>query len=344
MGRRWLQVMVVVAMPLAALGCQSSCRQPVKSTQLEITIIGGFAFVPTLADRRLEIAYLNDWALRTDTDKDGIMEAGEPPIYVDRNKNGVQDSDEPDTCNVDQIGTEFKITRGSISVSEPTNLTVPAAREFDLDKAIVTFPALEAANLPLTINRGTWPPSPNMPPNPDDEAHWKDMVPSLKDYHAGSTINPNWRNMVNGRVSLRGGTIKAAVPSSPILKRAHFDFRNPGGQQFKAATTDKLIYTVDVPAGEVEILLNPPAMGFSRIVIQPQGNRVELTLRGKHGSSAQPAPGMPLHDFCAFYQLLQPMPPPEQFLLPHYVPAPPLPGNNQAAMPSPGWFCPGDWF
>lgn len=344
MGRRWSPVLVLVVISLTGLSCSRGCPPSGKTTRLEITVIGGFAFVPTPTDRHLEIAYLNDWVLRTDTNGNGIMEPNEPAVYDDANGNGRQDPNEPDTCNVDQIGTELKVTRGTISISEPTNLTVPASREFNLDKAVLTFPALEAASLPLNIGRGPWPPSPNLPTNPDDETNWKDMVPSLKEYHQGTTINPNWRTMVNGRVVLRGGNIRASLPSTPIMKRAHFEFKTKTALKFKAATTDKLIYTADVPAGEIEILLNPTAMGFTRLVLQPQGGRVELTLRGLHASSGQPMPNMPLHDFCAFYQLLQPMPLPAEFLLPHYIPAPVPTGSNASAMPSPGFYCDGDWF
>ena len=347
-GRRWLWILIVLVAVLAVYWYTRSYVPGITttsaSTKLEITVIGGFAFVPTPADRHLEIAYLNDFILRKDTNGNGTMEPNEPVEFVDTNGNGVRDPGERDTCNVDQIGTELKVTRGTISTSEPTSLPVPASREFNLDKAVVTFPALEGASLPLTIGKGPWPPSPDLPGNPDNEGDWKDMVPGLREYHSGTTINPNWRKMVNGRVVLRGGEIKATLPSSPIMKKAHFEFKANNVLKFKAAMTDKLIYTADVPAGEIEILLSGAAIGFTRLVIQPQGNKVELTLRGLHASSGQPMPNMPLHDFCTFYQLLQPMPLPTDFLLPHYIPAQKPPGSGPYAMPSPGFFCDGNWF
>ena len=170
------------------------------------------------------------------------------------------------------------------------------------------------------------------------------MVPSLKEYHNGTTINPKWRDMVNGRMVLRGGKIKATIPSSPIMKRAYFEFKDKSGLKFKAASTDKLIYTVDVAASQIEMLFTDATIGLTKLIIKPQGNKVELTLRGKHDSSGQPAANMPLHDFCAFYELLEPRPDTSKWLLPYYIPAPLPPGSSVNAMPSPGFFCNGDWF
>ena len=326
-GSKWLALLIVVGVLLLAIFWYRGKNPSVSAsaTKLQIEITGGFAYVaPTGSDNHLEIAYLNDWTHRKDLDGDGVDEV---------------------VCDVNQIGTELKVTRGTIVGHEPAGQALPLSREFNLDKAVVKFPALETANIPLTIGRGAaWPPTPNTPANPDAEADWKDMVPALKAYHAGTTINPNWRTMVNGRVVLPGGHIKATVPSSPIFKKAHFEFKADNAVKFKTALTDKTIYNVDVPGPTVEIQISGATSGFTKLVIQPQGNRVELTLRGLHDmASSIPGNGSPLKDFCTFYQLLQPMPAEKDFLTPHYIEA--ANATVQAGgKPTPGFFCSGDWF
>ena len=351
--RKWLVLVVVVCVLLAVVWYVTKGTSPVGptpkasgTTKLQITITGGFAYVaPTGTDNHLEIGYLEDWVLRKDVNNNGVMEPTEPAIFDDLNNNGVQDANEPDKCNVNQMGTELVIDRGTIQGHEPSATPLPANRVFDLDKAVVKFPALETANIPLTIGRGTaWPPTPDEPADPDNEGHWKDMVPSLKAYHAGTTINPNWRDMVNGRVVLPGGNIRATLPSNAIFKKAHFDFHANNAFKFKAAMTDKNIYTVDVPGSTIELQISNATSGLTKLVLQPQGNRVELILRGKHDSTV-PGDHEPLRDFCTFYQLMQPMPDPKDFLLPIFVAVPPLPTPPPGSpKPSPGFFCSGDWF
>ena len=314
------------------------------TTKLVIEISGGFAYVaPTGTDNHLEIAYLNDFVLWKDANKNNTMDPDEIE-FDDLNGNDRRDPGEPDMCNVNQIGTELKVIRGTIIGHDPSAQSLPASREFNLDKAVVKFPALEAANIPLTIGNLNWPPPAANPVNPDAEAEWVDMVPALLKKHTSSAIDPNWRTMVNGRVVLPGGLIKAAIPSSPIFKKARFDFKANHSFKFKAAMTDRTKYTVDVPAGTVEIQLSGATNGFTKLVIQPQGNTVELSLRGMHDlGSAIPGDGAPLKDFCAFYQLMQSRPDKKDFLVPHYIAAPGGTGGA-GGVPSPGFFCPGDWF
>lgn len=348
-GRKWMLMVVagvVVAgvVLLIARWYRGGSVVAGPSTKLQIEINGGFAYVaPTGTDNRLEVAYLNDFVQWNDANSNGTMEPEEIE-FDDLNGNGRRDPGEPDTCNVNQIGTQLKVTKGTIITHDPSTQPLPASREFDLDKAVVKFPALESANIPLTINAPNWPPPAANPLNPDNEAEWADMVPALLRTHPGKTIDPNWRMMVNGRVVLPGGSIKATLPSSPLFKKARFDFHKDHAPQFKAAMTDKTIYTVDVPSATVEILLGGAASGFTRLVIQPQGNRVELMLRGMHDmGSAIPGDGAPLKDFCAFYQLIQPKVPGKEFLVPHYI-APPGGSGGGGGLPTPGFFCPGDWF
>jgi hypothetical protein len=314
------------------------------TTKLVIEVSGGFAYVaPTGSDNHLEIAYLNDFVLWNDANGNGTMEPNEIE-FDDLNNNGRRDPGEPDMCNVNQIGSELKVTKGTIISHDPSTQPLPASKEFNLDKAVVKFPALETANIPLTIGNLNWPPPAANPLNADVEAEWADMVPALLKHHTTSVIDPNWRTMVNGRVVLPGGLIKAAIPSSPIFKKARFDFKANHSSKFKAAMTDRTKYTVDVPAGTVEIQLSGAANGFTRLVIQPQGNTVELTLRGMHDmGSSIPGDGAPLKDFCAFYQLMQPRPDKKEFLVPHYIAAAGGTGGG-GGLPSPGFFCPGEWF
>lgn len=335
---RWLWIVaVLVTVSLLMLGRYVWKTPPGvasgPTTRLEIEITGGFAYVPTTADNHLEIAYLNSVDMKEDIDTDG---------------DGVIDQPNKSVCNVQQIGTELKVTRGSITTSQP--MAAPASNEFNLDQAVVTFPALEGANQTLQLARGPWPPTgSSAPANPDVEGDWNDLkwVPKLTDHHNSSTLNPNWRTMVNGRVVLRGGQLRATFPSNPILKRAKFDFKDSTGSRFSTAATDKMIYTVDVPGTEIEMLLSDATSGYERIVIKPQGNLVRLTLKGLHSMSAQPslANGAPLTDFCTFYQLMQPVPKAKDFLVPHYL-ASTTAGQTGpgGAAPSPGFFCMGDGF
>jgi len=344
-GKRFLALLVVVGMVGLALWLYRGERTTMvtsSSTKLQIEITGGFAFVAPTTGNKLEIAYLDDWVLRKDTNGNGVMDPTEPAIFDDLNQNGVQDANEPDTCNVDQMGTDLIVERGIVDSS--VGKTVIVGQPEDLDKAVIRFPALETANIPRTIDRGTaWPPTPPTPGNPDQEADWKDMVPSLRSYHGG-TINPSWQTMVNGRIVLPGGNIKATIPSNPVFKKAHFEFKDKNALKFKAAMTDKVIYTVDVPGSTVELQITGATSGLTKLVLKPQGNRVVLVLRGRHDTSI-PGHQAPLKDFCTFYQLLQPMPDPNDFLTPFYIEATPLtlppPGSQK---PSPGFFCPGEWF
>lgn len=303
------------------------------TTRLQIEISGGFAYVsPIGSDNHLSIAYLNDWTHSEDIDSDGDLD---------------------EVCNVQQMGTELKVIRGTIVASEPTSLAVPASREFDLDRATVRFPAVEAANQALAIVRDPWTGPPKTPADTEQPAHWKNLkwIPGLKEFHSGKTIHPNWETMVNGRVEVRGGELIATTPSNPRFKKASLDFRQGTQSKNNVSATDKTIYTIDIPTaslvgGNLEIVLTGATSGFTKLVIKPQGNRVELTVTGLHDMTPIPASGAPLKDFCTFYQLMQPMPPAKEWLTPYYIAATVAPGQNVpvSGSPSPGFFCPGDWF
>jgi hypothetical protein len=329
-----------VAIPLTACNYFNS-----RSAMLTLTIEtnGGFAYVsPNAGDNHLNIAYLNSWKHEANLDTDPELEVA---------------------CDVEQIGTELKLIVGDIVAHEPSTKPVPPTREFNLDKAIVRFPAVEAANQPLTMVRDKFTDPPTEPANPDDPKEWKKnlkWIPSIKEYHAGNvsstTIRPDWPDVVNGRMELRGGEIVATTPAIPIYKKAHLDFRQRGVSKHKVSATDKSIYTIkipisDLPGGNLEITLSNATSGFTKLVIKPQGNKVELQLTGLHAMGAPDLnDGDPLRDFCAFYQLLQPMPDAKDFLVPHFMKATlaasTAPNTNALpyGKPSPGIFCVPDWF
>src|SRR5436190_10079639 len=105
MNRRMLMIAGAVVLFSAVLFLISKYGGGLKvippTTKLQIEITGGFAYVaPVSPDNHLEIAYLNDWVLRKDTNGNGVMDPTEPVEFDDLNGNGQQDAGEPDTCNV----------------------------------------------------------------------------------------------------------------------------------------------------------------------------------------------------------------------------------------------------
>jgi hypothetical protein len=332
---RWWWVVVVVVV----IGVIIWYRVPQgPTTRLVIEITGGFAFVPTPPEHMLEVAYLEDVKLFEDMNGDGDeSDAGEL------------------VCEVDQIGTELMVVRGKIvsAAQGSSPATPPASKKFNLDKAVITFPQLETANIPLKFKRNGWPPTPPKPLDPSKDAEWADLqfVPGLRHYHSAS-IPPTWRSSVNGRVVLKGGTVVAARPSDPQIEKASFDFKTTAGtQKFQGAVTDKTIYTVDVPGTQIELAISNATNGYTKLVLEPNatGEAVRLTLRGLHaaGTAASLGGGDRLKDFCAFYSLVEPRPKFADWLVPHYVAAA-LPSLNQGpfagGQPSPGFFCTGDGF
>lgn len=308
---------------------------------LTIEVTGGFAYVtPNPGDNHLNIAYLDSWTHEADLDP------AQPGLEM--------------ACEVRQIGTEMKLIVGDIVDHEPKAKPLPPTREFDLDKAVVQFPAVEAANLPLSLNRTKFTDPPYEPADTEQPAEWKKnlkWIPSIKEHHAGSAIRPDWQDVVNGRMQLRGGEMVAMTPTNPKFKKAKLDFKQRGTSRVKTSATDKSIYTVQIPmsglpGGNLEITLSNAKSGFTKLVIKPQGNKVELQLTGLHDMGAPDLDdGDPLTDFCAFYQLLHPMPDATDFLVPHFVKAPSVsstaPNTNAftaGGQPSPGLFCVPDWF
>lgn len=319
--KRLLTVTALSVLIGVTAGCAGGCKgtNPAQiatpmSTRLIIEITGGFAYVPDVPKRTLEVAYLND---------------------VD-----MKDANGKTICAVDQIGTQLTVLRGKIVSSG-----APPNRTFDLDGTVVTIPALDNLTTPLTYNRPIGHPN---PAKPTSTAQWTNLqyVPSLKDFHPGTGIRPTWRSEVNGRVVLKGGNVVATVPTDPAIEKADFEFRQGTTPKGSFALTDKIIYTVDVPGTLVELQLTR-ALGATTLKIEPPapGKPVRLKLHGMHGADGISSfvQGQEVLDFCGFYSLLEPRQPESQMVKMIYNGPPPgsfVPG----AQPSPGYFCPGDGF
>lgn len=310
--RRWWWLLLVLLIGVAwMLYRNPPAVSQQASTELQIEVYGGFAFVPTPADRQLEIAYLKDTAV---TD-----------------------------CTVKQLGTDLMVEEGTIV--EPA--TPPPSKMFDLAGTVVKFPDLEAAKPPLNATRGNRPTSPPFGPvDPDNPAHWEPLhwVPSLSAEHTTSSLNPRWRELVNGRVVLHGGRIKGLHPSDVVVKGSLFEFRRGSTPVFRQAITDRLEYSVRVPSDRVVMLLDGPHPTKKVVITSNPGRPVRLRLLGRHAKSTGGTlpVGAGIEHYCAFYQLMQPIPAPAEWLLPYYVGS--ATPANAAGQPSPGLFCPGDWF
>lgn len=308
-------------------------------TTIDIEISGGFAYITpatSSGDNHVEVAYLNSWTYKEDVDP---AKPGDETI-----------------CDVHQIGTELKLITGTLKSFAPSTYPMKPTREIDLDGATVTIPAIEDDNQGLVIKRQAgFPPAPKEPADPDSDPEWEDLkwVPSLSEYFATQTpphtLDPNWRNIVNGSLRLRGGSLRAGYPTNSRFRRGRLDFKRNGvSTNNVVAATDKTVYQIKVPNyrlsnGNLEILFSGSKKNLTRIEIEPVKGVIALTLTGLHDMSAPiPGPDAELKDFCTFHQLLQPPVRASEFLRPHYKAAASGPGSGGS--PSPGWFCPGDWF
>ena len=88
--------------------------------------------------------------------------------------------------------------------------------------------------------RGDRPAPPYTPQNPADAAQWHDLgvgCPASADQYS-SSLNPDWRNMVDGRVVLKGGSIKGMQPADLVVQNNLFEFRKGSTPVFRQALTD----------------------------------------------------------------------------------------------------------
>ena len=312
---KWgLLALVIVLIVLYAF-CRPSGPVSGPTTRLEFEAYGGFAYVPSPRDGTMEIAYLKDSTLPG--------------------------------CAVDQIGTDLMVIEGNIvDPKEP-----PANRMFDVGGAVVKFPDLDESNETLVAKRGPRPVAPFQPGNTSDVTLWEDLqwVPSVSSEYPNSSLHPDWRNMVDGRVVLNRGRLVAAPPSDIVVQDALFEFKTPSGSKsFRQAITDTTRYVATVPRDRVVITLNGTNLKYSRIEVTPiaQGRPVKLKLIGRHshGSPSDIPLDTPINHFCAFYALLQPVPPVSEQLIPHFFGNPGVAAANRDGQPSPGALCPGDGF
>jgi hypothetical protein len=320
--------LTMVASVLAGVGLTGYVDEFIQPqfTRLEIEIAGGFAYIPSPNERTLYIAYLGNVLTKEDT-------YGNPAT-----------ADEV-VCNVPQVGTELMVVRGMVDGYQGSK-PMPQSRIFNLDKAKVTFSRM-GGGYP-SVNRSPWKPVPLKAPGHSDPA-WKNLqyVPRIID-HPGLTnrkIIPDWKNdnKINGFMTLRGGSLEGMTPSNPIAEMAEFEFR-VGTTITPVSTTDRTIYRVSVPGNNVDIRFNGATHGYTRLVLKPNapGEAVRLRLRGLHAMNTPPKDGDELYDFCAFHSLLTPKVTSKDYVRIFYK-APDVPQGG-SGMPSPGFYCNGDWF
>jgi hypothetical protein len=332
----WLKwVVLILIVGIAWLVWYNWPKTPSVITKLEMQAIGGFAYIQPPDANELSIAFLADY------------KTTEP--------------DPADVCDVDQLGVDLMVTSGTIvSVASSTNppLEIPANRTFKLAGAEVRFPDLVKSSQPLVINRGNrpTPPGPFGPVNPGDwdEVKWVPGMSYAKGRRApavdypNSKLNLKWLEMIDGRVVLEKGVISAAHPSDVAAKDSIFQFKSKSGvtNPFQQAITDTTIFRADIPADQIVINLTGAESRFTQIVIKPAlPNRpVRLKLKGLHAHNTPPELGLnePIHHFCAFYQLLSPVPSAKDQLIPHRISGPTIAALT--GQPSPGPFCAGDWY
>src|SRR5262245_56229658 len=140
---KWLLLLLIVV-----IACLAWCyrpQRPTATTRLELEAYGGFAYIHTPGEDKVEIAFL----------KDAHLEEHDPTTNQPRT-----------VCDVDQLGVDLLVVSGVIdSPDRPDN------RMFDLAGATVTFPDLKASAKTLVVNRGPRPAAaPFGPANPNDPA------------------------------------------------------------------------------------------------------------------------------------------------------------------------------
>ena len=281
-------------------------------TVVEMTVVGGFAYV--YENQQVEIGFLNRSAYACD----------------------------PSVTSTTTVGTILRVTGGTITSSNP-----PPTKEFDLQGTVVTFPGMDPNGSVTALGVGR-PNAPFKPTNPVPEANWRDLkwVPYVRPSYPGS-LNVNWRTLpvVDGRVVLTEGTIKGGKPSNIGATNGVYRFQRASDSvTFDQAITDRTLYKGQLPGTQVVINLIKGGT-TTQVVVVPQtaGQPVSLVLEGKHDSG--PATATITHQ-CGFYELLDPVPPVNQRLIPTLL-------NAVTGLPctttgtggcNPGAFCPGEWF
>lgn len=337
-----------VAAGLLALGLIGYVNWPwgggtVAVTKLEIEMEGGFAYIPTKGnDRHFDVAWLGLAQVREDSNNDGKIDESAT-------------SADAIACQVPSIGTELMVLRGTIASATPASTALPETYTFTMPNRVeISFPDLEKANIPLTIERTAGKPNPPKPVDPWPATGWTNAryVPSHVERHPasgtdpGARLDPNWDKKVNGRMTLRGGWVGGMMPSDPTAQETDFTFKQGTAADEKFAITDRVLYKVSVPSATVEVKFNNGPLGLTNLVLTPPpgGKPIRLRLRGLHEMNGPISfmDGHELHDSCAFYALVKDRPLKAANWVKMFFNAPTFtPGTQQ---PSPGYFCGGDWF
>jgi hypothetical protein len=327
-GLKWVAVILIIV--IIALVWYYRPKPPLVTTDLELESVGGFAYIHSRGAPEVNVAFLKS---------------------VD-----VAD------CKVEQLGVELMVVSGVVtSVTGGPDPTLPPAlkRRFELQRATVRFPDLAKSSHPLVVNRSR---RPTGPFGPGQATEWADVrwVPGIR-YNVGttsgqptadypqSTLHPDWPNMVDGRVVLSNGTMSAGHPSDVAVQDSIFEFKTPGGTgpSYKQAVTDSTVFRARVPSNQIVINLTGAASTVTQIVIQPTeaGRAVRLKMKGRHAEQTPPVLpiGEPVHHYCAFYQLLDPIPAHNLQLIPQLFSGP-IASSTLGGQPSPGAYCPGEWY
>jgi len=270
---------------------------------LIVEITGGFKYVQSVANHEVDVAFLKSTT---------------------------------GACAIKQMGIELVVKDGEIVSPSPA----PADLTFDPGGAVITFG--DSGAEALTAVRTAAAPAPYHPASPTD---WDDLVwiPRFDAFYPNNPLNPNWRQLVDGRMVLTHGKLVAGKPSDDAARTGLFQFtRQSDGATFQQAVTDRAIYTTQLPGDRVIINLANARSGITRIEVKPSGGLpVKLLLVGRHTEAAPKLkPGDVIHHYCAFYELLSPVPTMAERMLPTYIgdPSKPLLGA-----PSPGAYCPGEF-
>src|SRR5262249_13682541 len=196
---------------------------------LDMTILGGFAYVHSNDQHTYEIAYLNAV------------------------NNG--------SCHVEKTEAMLRVLEGTITTASTATPISPGSNAFDLDGAVVTFDG------PFSTSQATGNgPGPlggsDHPANPDDPLQWQDLkyVPNVTHAFPGAHLDAaTWRTkqlngqpLVNGRVVLTSGNLKATKPTEPAVVRTLWNFkkRGPTGAGnpvvFAQSMTNETLYSTQV--------------------------------------------------------------------------------------------------
>jgi hypothetical protein len=287
-----------------------------KTTELRFELQGGFAYVNSPVDNMVEVAYLKETNV--------------------------------ENCKVPQPGTNLNIIRGTIVSIEPASLS---GISFDVTGSKIELGASEDTGGPIST-KPNHPPAPDHPANTNSETDWNDSrwVPYVSPDYPTSSLNPNWRTMVDGRLVLRGGRLTGSSPSRVLARELMWEWRtNDGlGTKYQQSITDTAVYKAHIKGATITLTLTNAKSGLTKLELKPliPGDPVVLQLEGRHDmTDPPPQPGDKLKHFCAFYQLMQPVPEYAKQYMP-YLLASGVVGSTGATggNPSPGYYCPGDGF